>query len=112
MRKSCLRIRRDKRVSIQDFVSSLADFPVLVRTIPNLITCEAPTTQESRGSSEASQVEMSTLLRLDRLVFREKPSVLKGLRPSLQWGSNRPTPEYRRGAQSGRISRRLTMSVP
>src|ERR1700689_2697135 len=68
--------------------------------MPNLITCEAPTTQESRGSPDACQVEMSTLLRLDRLVFPEKPSVLKGFRPHLQWGSNRPPPEYRRGAQS------------
>src|SRR4029077_5073641 len=54
---------------------------------------------------DASRVEMSTSLRLDRLVFREKISVLKGFRPSSQWGSNRPTPEYRRVAQSGRISR-------
>src|SRR6266849_3815092 len=53
---------------------------------------------------DASQVEMSTSLRLDRLVFREKTSVLKGFRPSLQWGSNHPTPEYKRAAQSGRIS--------
>src|SRR5260370_10090433 len=54
---------------------------------------------------DASEVEMSTSLRLDRLAFREKTSVLKGFRPSLQWGSNQPTPEYRRVAQSGRISR-------
>jgi pimeloyl-ACP methyl ester carboxylesterase len=35
-----------------------------------------------------SQVEMSALLRLDRLVVREKTSVLKGFRPSysaMQW---------------------------
>jgi hypothetical protein len=54
---------------------------------------------------EASQVEMPTSLRLDRLVFRENTSVLKGFRPSLQWESNQPIPEYRRVAQSGRISR-------
>jgi len=52
----------------------------------------------------ASQVEMPTSLRLDRLVFREKTSVPKGFRPSLRWGSNQPT-EYSRVAQSGRISR-------
>src|SRR5260370_6158630 len=46
---------------------------------------------------DASQVEMSTSLRLDRLVFREKTSVLKGSRPSLQRGSNQPTPDYRKG---------------
>jgi hypothetical protein len=54
---------------------------------------------------DASQVEMSTSLMLDRLVFREKTSVLKGFRPSLQRESNQPTPEYRRVAQAGRISR-------
>jgi hypothetical protein len=30
-RKECLRIRRDKRTSIQDFVSSLADFAGPIR---------------------------------------------------------------------------------
>src|SRR5260370_40915271 len=53
---------------------------------------------------DASEVEMSTSLRLDRLVFRERTSVLKGFQPSLQWESNQPTPEYRRVARSGRIS--------
>jgi magnesium-transporting ATPase (P-type) len=38
------------------------------------------------------------------LVFRERTSVLKGFRPSLQWELNQPTPEHRRVAQSGRIS--------
>ena len=32
----------------------------------------------------ASQIEMSASLRLDRLVFREKTSVLKGFRPSAE----------------------------
>jgi hypothetical protein len=32
----------------------------------------------------ASQIEMSASLRLDRLVFREKTSVLRGFRPSAQ----------------------------
>ena len=52
-----------------------------------------------------TKVEMPTSLRLDRLAFREKTSVLKGFRSFLRRESNQPTPEYRRVARSGRISR-------
>jgi hypothetical protein len=54
---------------------------------------------------DASQAERSASLRLGRLVFPGKISVLKEFRRFLRKESNQLAPEYRRAAQSGRISR-------
>jgi hypothetical protein len=49
-----------RNVLPEAFPIKASDFPVLVRTMPNLITREAPTTQESR-SSASSQVNIASI---------------------------------------------------
>src|SRR5258707_12948443 len=77
----------------------------LIFTLPRTPFAQVEEILKHLTVMDASEVEMSTSLRLDRLAFREKTSVQNGFRPSLPWESNQPTPEYRRLAQSGRISR-------
>src|SRR5260370_27307099 len=77
----------------------------LIFTLPRTPFAQVEEILKHLTVMDASEVEMSTSLRLDRLAFREKTSVQNGFRPSLHWESNQPTPEYRRLAQSGRISR-------